>query len=128
MTNAAGPIHDTSHCPAFSTQNLVAPASALFNRRFASRERVEPISFVRQAGAAAVLVTLSLSPQSGGMAALIRWGRERFARRMYGLQRLRGAVLRILLWSAFYRWHCFPAWGSSFYFSTAKASKEESEQ
>jgi voltage-gated potassium channel len=110
--------------------------STLRYRRFASPEWDEPISFARQASAAAVLVILSLSLQSGGMAALIRWGREHFARQMDGLQGLRGAVfmvrftislivlhiLQILMWAAFYRWNCFPTWGSSFYFSTASYS------
>jgi hypothetical protein len=82
---AAGPIHDTS--------DGLAPV--LLYRRFASRELVEPISFVRQASAAAVLVTLGLSLQSGGMAALIRWGRGHFARRMYGLEGWRGAVFMV---------------------------------
>ena len=130
----AGPIHDTPRSPAFPIQNRMASVSLY--RRFISPELADPISFVRQASAAAVLVTLTLSLQSGGMAALIRWGRDHFARRMCGLQGWRGAVfmvrftssliglhiLQILLWAAFYRWHCFPTWGSSFYFSTASYS------
>jgi voltage-gated potassium channel len=28
-------------------------------------------------------------------------------------------VLEILLWTAFYRWRCFPVWESAFYFSAA---------
>jgi hypothetical protein len=28
-------------------------------------------------------------------------------------------IFEILLWAGFYRWHCFPSWESSFYFSTS---------
>jgi voltage-gated potassium channel len=135
---AAGAIHDASHCQVSSMQNLMAPASnlPLLYRRLASHDWSDPISFVQQASAAVVLVTLSLSLQSGGMAALIRWGSLHFAQGMYGLQGWRGAVFmvrftsalivlhvtQILLWAAFYRWNCFPTWGSSFYFSTASYS------
>jgi voltage-gated potassium channel len=89
--------------------------------------------FVRQASAAAVLITLTLLFQSAGMAALIRWGRAHFAR-VRGP--LRSAVLmvrftsvmivwhilQILLWAAFYRWNCFPSWESAFYFSATSYS------
>lgn len=31
-------------------------------------------------------------------------------------------MLQILLWAGFYRWKCFPAWKSAFYFSTGSYS------
>jgi voltage-gated potassium channel len=94
------------------------------------------MAFVRHAGAAAVLVILTLLFQSAGMAALIHWGRAHFARDLYRLGPLRSAllmvrftsviialhILQILLWAAFYRWNCFPSWESAFYFSTASYS------
>jgi hypothetical protein len=97
---------------------------------------LEAMAFVRQASAAAVLVALSLLFQSAGMAALIHWGRAHLARSMYRLGRFHSAVLlvrstsvmitlhmsQILLWTAFYRWNCFPSWESAFYFSAASYS------
>src|SRR5260370_28714608 len=94
------------------------------------------MGFVRQAGAAAVLVALTLWFQSAGMAVLIYWGRANFARGMYRLGPLGSVVLmvryttvmialhilQILLWAAFYRWNCFPSWESAFYFSTGSYS------
>jgi len=89
--------------------------------------------FVRQAAAAVALITLSLWLQSGGMAALIGWGRTRLGRDTHKLGRWRSAVLmvkfttaiialhllQVLMWASFYRWFCFPLWESAFYFSTA---------
>ena len=90
-----------------------------------------------QAGAAAFLVLLTLSIQSGGMAALIHWIRVReIARGKYPLGPLRSAILmvrftsviivlhllQILLWAGFYRWICFPSWEAAFYFSAASYS------
>ena len=94
------------------------------------------MAFVGQAGAGAVLVTLTLAFQSAGMAALIHWGRDYFARGMHRLGPLRSALLmvrvtsaivalhllQILLWAGFYRWNCFPSWESAFYFSAATYS------
>jgi hypothetical protein len=31
-------------------------------------------------------------------------------------------ILQILLWAAFYRWHCIPSWESCFYFSATWCS------
>ena len=90
------------------------------------------MTFARQAGAAIVLVTLTLTLQCAGMAALIAWGRTRLAPDVHRLGPFRSAVLmvrfitafiflhifEILLWAGFYRWLCFPSWESSFYFST----------
>jgi voltage-gated potassium channel len=94
------------------------------------------MAFVRQTSAAVVLVTLSLLFQSAGMGVLIHWARAYFARGMHRYGHLRSALLlvrftsvaitlhlwQILLWAAFYRWNCFPSWGSAFYFSTASYS------
>ena len=92
--------------------------------------------FIRQASTAAVLVTLTLSFQSAGMAAFIHWGRAHFATGLHRLGPLRAAallvrftgvmivlhLLEILLWAAFYRWNCFPLWESAFYFSATSYS------
>jgi voltage-gated potassium channel len=89
--------------------------------------------FIRQASAAVVLVTLTLSLQCAGMAAVIFWARPSFAPGVLRLGAIRSAmlmmrlmttflclhVLEILLWTVFYRWLCFPAWESAFYFSAA---------
>src|SRR5258707_15416707 len=89
--------------------------------------------FVREASAAVVLVTLTLSLQCAGMAALIAWGRTCLAPDVHRLGPIRSAllmvrfitafiglhVLEILLWAGFYRWLCFPLWESAFYFSAA---------
>jgi voltage-gated potassium channel len=93
------------------------------------------MDFVRQTIAASVLVALSLWIQCAGMAALINWGLEYLARE-HRLSLLHSTVLivrvttlmiglhiaQILVWAAFYRWMCFPGWGSAFYFSTASYS------
>jgi voltage-gated potassium channel len=89
--------------------------------------------FAREASAAVVLVTLTLSLQCAGMAALISFAKPRLAPDDLRLGPVRSAVLmvrlmtafillhifEILLWAAFYRWLCFPLWESAFYFSTS---------
>src|SRR6267378_2508284 len=89
--------------------------------------------FVREGSAAVVLVTLTLSLQCAGMAAMIAWTRTSLAPDVHRLGTLRSAllmvrlmtafigvhVLEILLWAGFYRWLCFPLWESAFYFSAA---------
>src|ERR1700686_2318643 len=89
--------------------------------------------FLREGSAAIVLVTLTLSLQCAGVAAVIAWARPSFASSALSLGAIRSAVLmmrlmtafiglhvlEILLWTAFYRWLCFPAWESAFYFSAA---------
>jgi voltage-gated potassium channel len=89
--------------------------------------------FARQASAAVVLVTLTLSLQCAGMAALISFAKPRLAPDDFRLGPVRSALLmvrlmtafillhvfEILLWAAFYRWLCFPLWESAFYFSTS---------
>src|SRR5271170_185765 len=94
------------------------------------------MTFVHQAVAAAVLVTLTLSFQCAGMAALIYFGRRHFAPGEHRHGPLRSTlllvrfttvmfvlhILQILLWAAFYRWNCFPSWEAAFYFSTTSYS------
>ena len=94
------------------------------------------MGFVREAGVAAILLTLTLAIQSAGMAALIHWGRAQFERDLRRLNALRSALLlvrltavmmalhflQILLWAGFYRWTCFPSWESALYFSTTSYS------
>jgi voltage-gated potassium channel len=94
---------------------------------------VRPMTFVRQFTNAAVLVTLTLSLQCAGMAALIAWGRIRLAHGIFGLKPMRSALLmvrfttaiivlhlfEIVLWAGFYRWCCGQFWESAFYFSAA---------
>ena len=89
--------------------------------------------FVREASAAVVLVTLTLSLQCAGMAALISFSKPSLVPDDLRLGPLRSALLmlrlmtafivlhifEILLWAAFYRWLCFPFWESAFYFSTS---------
>src|SRR5712672_1073845 len=94
------------------------------------------MDFLRQAGAAAILVTLTICAQCGGMAALIDWGIAHVTpdRHRLGPVRSAGLIVRltgvmitlhmsqILLWAAFYRWDCFPSWESAFYFSITSYS------
>jgi len=89
--------------------------------------------FLREGGAAIVLVTLTLSLQCAGMAAVISWARTIFAPGVLRFGPIRSAMLmmrlmtaficlhlfEILLWTVFYRWRCFPSWESAFYFSAA---------
>ena len=89
--------------------------------------------FAREAGAAVALVTLTLSLQCAGMAALISWVRTSLAPDVHRIGPIGSAllivrlmiafislhVLEILLWAGFYRWLCFPSWESAFYFSAA---------
>ena len=93
------------------------------------------MDLLRQAGAAAILVILTLSFQSAGMAALIHWAKARFARSIH-VGPLYSAVfmigftvammvfhtLEILLWAGFYRRCCLISWESSFYFSASSYS------
>ena len=90
------------------------------------------MTFFRQASAAAILTTLTLSLQVAGMALLIHWARGRLASNIHKLGTLPAAVLmvrfttaiialhlsHIVLWTTFYHWQCFPSWETAFYFST----------
>ncbi len=97
---------------------------------------IESMRLAHQAGAAVGLVALTLWLQCAGMGVLICWTRNfierlrkrlspwhsavlmvRFAAAMLVLQ-----ILEALVWACFYRWKCFSAWETSFYFSAASYS------
>jgi voltage-gated potassium channel len=94
------------------------------------------MGFTIRAGAAVILVGVTLWLQCGGMAILIHWARVCIARGIKGLSSWRTAalmarfttamivlhILQILLWAGFYRWQCLPSWESSFYFSATSYS------
>lgn len=94
------------------------------------------MSFVYQACATIVLVTLTLVLQSAGMAALIQWARAHLPRAIHRLGPWRSGMLlvrlttlivylhtlEILLWALFYRLYCFSSWESAFYFSATSYS------
>jgi voltage-gated potassium channel len=98
--------------------------------------RMETMTFARHAGAAAFLVTLTLSVQCAGIAVLVSWARASIERGIARLSSLDAAVLmirfstlvivlhflQIFVWSVFYRWYCLPSWESSFYFSATSYS------
>jgi voltage-gated potassium channel len=87
---------------------------------------------LQQAGAAVLLVSITLFLQCGGAAALILWIRS-IPREGHKVRVFRCAALVmettvavivlhgivILLWASCYRWLCFPYWESSFYFSAS---------
>jgi len=89
--------------------------------------------FLQQAGAAVLLVLLTLCLQCAGVAALITWLRSVAARGLHDLRMLHSAALVmqttvvvivlhgmvILLWASCYRGLCFPTWESAFYFSAS---------
>jgi voltage-gated potassium channel len=89
--------------------------------------------FAQQAGAAFLLVALTLWLQSAGNAALIAWVRPAVAGDIHKLGPLRTTALvvrlttavvalhalAILLWASCYRWFCFSAWESALYFSAS---------
>ena len=94
------------------------------------------MEFVPQAGAAFLLVTLTLLLQCGGLAVLVAWARRALAAKIWKLGSFRSALLvarftaagiilaglQIVLWAIFYRWFCFPTWGAALYFSAASYS------
>ena len=94
------------------------------------------MGFAGQTSAAAVLVALTLSFQSAGIAAFVHWVRTYLEQGMHRFGAFRSSVLMvrftsaiiglhlltILLWAGFYRWNCFPSWESAFYFSAASYS------
>ena len=89
--------------------------------------------FVRVGSVTIVLVTLIITFQSAGIAALIQWLKAQFPNGIHRLGHLRSFflvvrftsllvclhVFQILLWASFYRWKCFPSWEADFYFSAA---------
>jgi voltage-gated potassium channel len=90
----------------------------------------------RQVATAIVLITLTLSIQSGGMAVLILWARAFLTRSMHRFGLFHCAelmvrftsvivnlhILQILLWTVFYRWKCFPSFERALYFSAVSYS------
>src|SRR3954449_715067 len=91
---------------------------------------------LRQVIAAVILVTLTLSFQSAGMAAFVIWVRAYFARNTsrLGLVRCASLMVRVtttmlmlqlvevMLWAGFFRWKCFPSWDPALYFSATSYS------
>jgi len=90
------------------------------------------MTLLQQAGAAVLLVLITLSLQCGGAAALIIWIRS-IPRETHKVRVFRCAALVmqttvavivlhgivILLWASCYRWLCLPSWESAFYFSSS---------
>lgn len=90
------------------------------------------MTLLQQAGAAVLLVALTLILQCGGAAALIIWIRS-IPRENYKVRVFRCAALVmqttvavivlhgivILFWAGCYRWLCLPSWESAFYFSAS---------
>src|ERR1700757_2014200 len=90
------------------------------------------MTLLQQAGAAVLLVLITLFLQCGGAAALIIWIRS-IPRESREVRVFRCAALVmqttlavivlhgivILLWASCYRWLCLPSWESAFYFSAS---------
>jgi hypothetical protein len=76
-----------------SMQRRLATASALLTSGEAGQQFIGPMPFLRQSIAATVLVTLTLSLQSAGMATLIHWRRARVEQDLHKLGLLRSAAL-----------------------------------
>ena len=90
------------------------------------------MTLLQQAGAAVLLVLVTLFLQCGGAAALIIWIRS-IPRQSREVRVFRCAALVmqttvavivlhgivILLWASCYRWLCLPSWESAFYFSSS---------
>ena len=90
------------------------------------------MTLLQQAGAAVLLVLITLCLQCGGAAALIIWIRS-IPRETQEVRVFRCAALVmqttvavillhgivILLWASCYRWLCLPSWESAFYFSAS---------
>jgi voltage-gated potassium channel len=89
-----------------------------------------------RAGAAVILVALTLLLQCGGMGFIIYRTRTLIEGRTKKLSAWHAAVLMVrfaaamtvlqiletLIWAWFYRWKCFGTWEASFYFSAASYS------
>ncbi len=94
------------------------------------------MNFLHRASVTVLLVTLTLTLQSVGMAALIQWLKAQFPKGLHRLGVFRDSLLvvrftsllvclhglEILLWASFYRWKCFANWEAAFYFSAADYS------
>jgi len=91
------------------------------------------MTLLQQAGAAVLLVLITVCLQCAGVAALITWLRSIAARGLHDLRMFHSAALVmqttvaviilhgivILLWASCYRWLCLPSWESAFYFSAS---------
>jgi len=89
------------------------------------------MTLLQQAGAAVLLVLVTLCVQCAGVAALIHWLRSVAARGLQDLRVFHSAALVmqtiiavivlhgtvILFWASCYRGICFPSWQTAFYFS-----------
>jgi hypothetical protein len=94
------------------------------------------MGLAHQAGAAVVLLALTLSVQCAGMGVLIHWARTFIGRSAKKLSPWDSAVLmirfaaamtvlhilEILVWACFYRWKCLASSEASFYFSASSFS------
>ena len=90
------------------------------------------MTMLQQAGAAVLLLSVTLFLQCGGAAALIFWIRS-VPREIHRVRVFHCAALVmqttvavivlhgivILLWASCYRWLCLPSWESAFYFSAS---------
>jgi voltage-gated potassium channel len=93
-------------------------------------------AFLRQGAVAVILVTLTLSLQTAGMAGFVVWVRAYFARNTSRITPVRGAwlmirittlmlilqLIEVMLWAGFYRWKCFPSLDAALYFSSTSFS------
>src|SRR5271165_6020037 len=91
------------------------------------------MTLLQQAGAAVLLVLITVCLQCAGVAALITWLRSVAARGLHDLRMFHSAALVmqttvvvivlhgmvILLWASCYRGLCFASWESAFYFSAS---------
>jgi voltage-gated potassium channel len=91
------------------------------------------MSSVYQAGAAVLLVMLTLCLQCAGLAVLIRWLRRAVASGVHKLRPFHSATLvmqstaailvlhalQVLVWASGYHWLCLPSWESALYFSAS---------
>jgi voltage-gated potassium channel len=94
------------------------------------------MSFLHQAGAAVLLVSLTLCLQYAGLAALIAWVKRALVGDVHNLRAFQAAALvirstiavialhglQILLWATWYRAICLRSWESAFYYSSASYS------
>src|SRR5215471_1997733 len=94
------------------------------------------MTFAGEAGAAAILVLLTLLIQTTGMVALIQWITVHHTKGVYPLGVLGSCflmvqftsaifvlhLLQVLPWAGFYRWICCPSWEAAFYFSVSSYS------
>jgi voltage-gated potassium channel len=94
------------------------------------------VFLAKQGCAAALLITLTLWLQCGGIATLISWVRGAVAGNTDKLDlfpafalvvRITTAAVvlhlaEVLVWASFYRWVCLPSWEAAIYFSASSYS------